>query len=79
VITPRFPDGLTLLSGHGQFRNSAGVIVEEKSFLLILLYPVEDFRASSRRIERIRTLYKERFQQESVLRADDAFASRVSF
>jgi hypothetical protein len=79
VITPRFPDGLTLLSGHGQFRNSAGVIVEEKSFLLILLYPLEDFRAGSRRIERIRTLYKARFQQESVLRADDPFASRISF
>ena len=79
VVTPRFPDGLTLLSGHGQFRNSAGVIIEEKSFLLILLYPAEEFRAASRRIERIRTLYKQRFQQESVLRADDPFASRISF
>ena len=79
AITPRFPDGLTLLEADGQFRNSAGDIVKEKSFLLILLYPVEDFRQASRRINAIRDEYKEQFQQESVLRADDPFAVRVSF
>ena len=78
-ITPRFPDGLTLLEADGQFRNSAGAIVKEKSFLLILLYPVEDFRQASKRIDAIREEYKEQFQQESVLRADDPFAVRVSF
>lgn len=77
-ITPRFPDGLTVLKGDGQFR-SGDVIVKEDSFLLILLYPVEDFRVSNRRIEVIRRLYKEAFQQESVLRVDDPFAVRVSF
>ena len=39
-ITPRFPDGLTLLTGLGQFLGSAGP-VQERSFLLILLYPDE--------------------------------------
>ena len=78
-ITPRFPDGLTLLEAYGQFRNAAGDIIKEKSFLLILLYPVEDFRQASRRINAIREEYKEQFQQESVLRADDPFAVRVSF
>jgi hypothetical protein len=79
VVTPRFPDGLTVLKGDGQFRGSDGVIVKEASFLLILLYPVETQRVSSRRIERIRELYKTRFQQESVLRVDDPRAVRVSF
>lgn len=78
-ITPLFPDGLTLLEADGQFRNAAGEIVKEKSFLLILLYPVEDFRQASRRINAIREEYKDQFQQESVLRADDPFAVRVSF
>ena len=78
-ITPRFPDGLTLLEADGQFRNAAGDIIKEKSFLLILLYPVEDFRQASRRINAIREEYKEQFQQESVLRTDDPFAVRVSF
>jgi hypothetical protein len=78
-VTPRFPDGLTLLKGDGQFLGEGNILVKEDSFLLILLYPVEDFRVSSRRIEVIRRLYKEAFQQESVLRVDDPFAVRVSF
>ena len=78
-ITPRFPDGLTLLKGDGQFRGESGVIVKEDSFVLILLYPLEDFRDSSRKINAIRRLYRAQFQQESVLRVDDPFAVRVSF
>src|SRR5215210_4657517 len=38
-VTPRFPDGLTLLTGYGQFRNSSGAIAKETSLLLILFYP----------------------------------------
>ena len=78
-VTPLFPDGLTLLKGDGQFRGEDGLIVKEDSFVLILLYPVESFRESSRRINMIRRLYREEFQQESVLRVDDPFAVRVSF
>ncbi len=78
-VTPRFPDGLTLLEADGQFRTSDGTIIKEKSFVLILLYPVEGFRQSSRRIDAIRREYLAAFQQESVLRADDPFAVRVSF
>jgi hypothetical protein len=78
-ITPRFPDGLTLLRADGQFRGESGEIVKEESFLLILLYPVKDFKDSSARIESIRELYKSHFQQESVLRVDDPIAVRVSF
>ena len=68
VVTPRFPDGLTQLTGKGQFLGSGGPI-EEKSFVLILLYPVNDKQANQE-IEEIRTSYKVLFQQESVLRAD---------
>lgn len=68
-VTPRFPDGLTLLSGQGQFKNSSGVIIQERSKVLILLYPLEDTGASNR-IEAIRAAYKLAFQQESVLRVD---------
>jgi hypothetical protein len=78
-ITPRFPDGLTLLKGDGQFKNEEGIIIKEDSFVLILLYSLEGFRESSKGINTIRELYKEKFQQESVLRVDDPFAVRVSF
>jgi hypothetical protein len=79
VVTPRFPDGLTLLKGDGQFRGEDGVIIKEDSFILILLYDVDTFTESSRKINAIRRLYREAFQQESVLRVDDPFAVRVSF
>lgn len=69
-ITPRFPNGLTLLTGLGQFLTSQGVIIQEQSRLLILLYPVEERRATSEQIELIRTEYKQTFEQEAVLRAD---------
>lgn len=76
VVTPLFPDGLTQLTGEGQFRGASGVAIEEKSFLVILLYPTND-RGANREIEEIRTEYKEQFAQESVLRADSR--DRVSF
>ncbi len=69
-ITPRFPNGLTLLTGLGQFLTAQGVIIQEPSRLLILLYPVEERRDSSEKIEQIREQYKQMFDQESVLRAD---------
>jgi len=79
TVTPRFPDGLTLLKADGQFRDSTGTIVKEASFVLILLYPVEGFLESSRKINVIREVYKDTFLQESVLRVDDPIAVRVSF
>jgi Protein of unknown function (DUF3574) len=70
TITPLFPDGLTLLTGLGQFLNSQGVIQQEQSWLLILLYPVGERQDNSSKIEAIRDAYKSAFEQESVLRAD---------
>ena len=78
-VTPRFPDGLTLLNGSGQFKNSAGVIIKEESWLLILFYSLDGFKDSSKRIDAIRELYKAQFDQESVLRVDDRWAALVSF
>jgi hypothetical protein len=76
VVTPRFPDGLTVLVGLGQYRNQAGVVVQERSTLLILLYPRRN-AATNTKIEEIRDAYKAAFQQESVLRVDTK--GRVSF
>ncbi len=78
-VTPRFPDGLTIVKADGQFRGEGDLIVKEPSFVLILLYPAESFANRSRRIERIRTLYKEQFTQQSVLRVDDPLIAWVSF
>ena len=79
VVTPRFPDGLTVVKADGQFRLASGEIIKEESFVLILLYPVEVFKDSSKAINAIRRMYKDKFDQESVLRVDDPLAVRVSF
>ena len=78
-VTPRFPDGLTVVKADGQFRGEDNNIIKEKSFVLILLYPFESYSKSSQRIQRIRDLYKEQFKQQSVLRVDDPYTVWVSF
>jgi hypothetical protein len=78
-VTRRFPDGLTVLTGDGQFRGDDDVIIKEQSFVLILLYPYESLSRSRQRIEAIRDLYKAQFDQQSVLRVDDPYIVWVSF
>jgi hypothetical protein len=80
-VTPRFPDGLTLLSGSGQFKNSSDKVVKEPANLLILIYPQDRLDPGkfkqNQKVEQIRKAYKLAFQQESVLRSDEL--SCVSF
>jgi hypothetical protein len=75
-ITPRFPDGLTLLTGYGQFRNAQGDIIQERSKVLILFFP-RDTKDADKKVEEIRAAYKKTFSQESVLRVDSL--ARISF
>jgi hypothetical protein len=79
IITPLFPDGLTVTKGDGQFRGGDGVTIKEDSFVVILLYPVDGQKTSSRSIDYIRGEYMRRHRQESVLRVDDPFLVWVSF
>lgn len=70
-ITPRFPAGLTVISGMGQWQEEDNDIIQERSQLVILFYPREFAVESGTAIEEIRAAYETAFQQESVLRADD--------
>lgn len=79
VVTPLFPDGLTVVRGDGQFRGADGITVKEDAYVLILLYPFDQRGAGSKSIEAIRTEYKRRHQQESVLRVDESFVAWVQF
>lgn len=76
-VTPGFPDGLTVREGRGQWRDATGTIEKERSYELILLYPVSSATASDRRIEEIRGDYRAEFAQEAVARVDDR--KRVDF
>ena len=67
-VSPRFPDGLTVLSGRGQWRTAEKRLVREPMRMVVVLYtPSAD---SDARIEAVRASYKQRFGQESVLRVD---------
>ena len=79
IVTPKFPDGLTVLDGKGQYRLENGTIVKENSKVLILLYTPKTRLVNSRKIEQIRNEYKKRFKQESVMRIDFRQTVKVSF
>jgi hypothetical protein len=70
VVTPRFPDGFTVLDGAGQYRDKAGRIVKEPSKVLVFLYSRKNRKTSSVAIDEIRAEYVRLFNQESVLRMD---------
>ena len=69
-VTPRFPDGLTVLDGYGQFLNASGEIASEDSTVLIILAPLDPTGETSAALDEIREAYKAEFDQESVLRTD---------
>jgi hypothetical protein len=79
VVTPLFPDGLTVIKADGQFKGSNGVTIKEDSFVVVLLYPADSQKASSKNIDFIRGEYMRQHNQESVLRVDDPFLVWVSF
>jgi hypothetical protein len=66
-ITPRFPDGLTVLDAYGQWRRPDGQITKEKSRMLLIW---ADIPGAEERLEAIRSAWKSRFAQDSVLRVD---------
>ena len=69
TVTPRFPDGLTVLDGRGQWRGSDGLIKKERSKLLVILAQPGDDKM--RLIDEVSDEYKRRFSQESVLQVVD--------
>ncbi|MFJ8666940.1 DUF3574 domain-containing protein [Streptomyces sp. NPDC093600] len=76
-VTPRFPGGLTVQDGRGQWRDRSGTIERERSYELILLYPASEAKVHDPWIERIRRAYRTAFAQESVARLDEP--TRVDF
>ncbi|WP_332641540.1 DUF3574 domain-containing protein [Brevundimonas sp.] len=69
-VTPRFPDGLTVIDAAGQWRSQSGAIGREASkVLVIVLSGRSDERA---RLDAIREAYKRRFRQEAVMLVERA-------
>jgi hypothetical protein len=75
-VTPRFPEGLTVLDGYGQwlFRDR-DTLVRQRSKILVVLHERSPRRAAD--IEAIRRAWKQATQHQSVLWSQQA--ATVSF
>jgi hypothetical protein len=70
-VTPRFPDGLTVLDGYGQWRfQQDGRLVRQRSKVLVVLHEAGAKRRDD--IESIRVAWKRMTGHESVLWARQA-------
>ncbi len=68
-VTRRFPDGLTVFSARGEYRDAAtGIAFEEDTRVLCVVH--EDTAESDKKLAEIAALYSKRFKQLSVLRLD---------
>lgn len=64
-LTPRFPEGLTVLDGGGQWRGPENYLVREASKVVMVVLPKA--RDADARIDAVRAAYKTRFHQDAVL------------
>ncbi|UZE51529.1 DUF3574 domain-containing protein [Rhodopseudomonas sp. P2A-2r] len=64
-VTPRFPDGLTVIDARGQWRDGAGALLREPSKLLLLVF--DDDARKRADLVAIADAYKRKFRQQSVL------------
>jgi hypothetical protein len=69
TIIPLFPDGLTVFDAEGQYRNSSGILIKEKSKNASLFF--RDTLQNRNSIYNIVSQYTQQFNQESVLQVVD--------
>jgi transcription termination factor NusB len=77
IITPRFPDGLTIFNTDGQFLNSTGNIIQEPSKVVTLF--AEDNQITNTGTNEIVASYLKQFSQESVLQVTNKDDLKVGF
>lgn len=67
VVTPLFPDGLTLWRARGQWRGADGVITREEVLVIEVLHTGD--AQQDARLDQVAESYRQRFSQEAVLRS----------
>jgi hypothetical protein len=65
-VTPRFPQGITSWRATGQWRSDSGALEHEASYVLQLVHA--DNADTERGVREVMALYRDRFEQEAVLR-----------
>ena len=64
-VTPRFPDGLTVIDARGQWRDGAGVLVREPGKVVLLVFADDAQKRAG--LAAIAETYKRKFRQQSVV------------
>jgi hypothetical protein len=71
VVTPRFPDGLSVIDVAGQSRaGSSNRTLREQTKLLVVVVPTPAAGQTDTRVEDIAASYRTRFAQRGVFRVD---------
>jgi hypothetical protein len=79
TVTTRFPEGFTVLTGRGQWREASGKVAKELSQVLVFLYKKADRKPAGAKIDEIKREYIRRFRQEAVIRIDFGRTVLVAF
>ena len=64
-VTPRFPDGVTLVDGGGQWKGDDNRLIREAAKVLLIVLPATGDPLG--KVEAVRIAYRTRFKQESVV------------
>jgi hypothetical protein len=64
-VTPRFPDGLTVIDARGQWRDAGGALLREPAKLVLLVFADDAQKRAD--LAAIAEAYKRKFRQQSVL------------
>ena len=67
-VTPRLSEGLTVVDGYGQWLPPQQPLVKEDSKIVVFVHKADGQHEKA--IEEVRSEYKRRFGQQSVLRVD---------
>jgi hypothetical protein len=71
IVTPRFPDGFTVIDAYGQWRDPAvanAPIIRERTKLIVIVRPAT--KEADAAVAEIKSIYKKRFGQISVFHTD---------
>lgn len=66
VLTPRFPEGLTVLDGGGQWTGPENKLIREAAKVVVLVIPRKDLH-TQHKLGEVRQAYVQRFRQDSVM------------
>jgi hypothetical protein len=69
-VTPRFPDGLTVIDAYGQSNPPASVAAMEGRYTKILILVHPDTDAAAKAVAEVKAAFMIRFERDSVFHTD---------